>query len=419
LGDAAPAHDERPHLRNGIALLRDRDFPKLFAAHLVSWFGTSMVPIAMAFGVLQLTGSTSATGIVIASQIGAQLLVVLFGGVVADRVSRRRVMVTADLAAMIGQLAMAAALISGRANVPLLMFLMAWNGVAGAFHHPALVGFVPQVVAPEKLHAANALLGTARSGAFALGAACGGVLVALVGSGATIAIDAVGFGAAALLISRIRIAEHATPPAATLLDDLRGGWTEFTSHRWLWVIVLQFSLVVAASESVYGLIGPAVAKQSMNGAPDWGFISAAFGVGTLVGGFVALRLHVVRPMLFATNCVFVGAAPALMLALTTRAWAIAVATFAHGIAGQIFGVLWNTTLQRKIPTALLSRVSAYDSLGSIALAPLGLVAAGFLLESVGAHATLLIAAMLIVVPTALALVDTDVRGLRFDSRRVG
>jgi len=376
-----------------------------------------MVPIAMAFGVLQLTGSTSSTGIVISSQIAASVLVVLFGGVVADRVSRRRVMVSADVAAMFGQAAMAAALISGRANVPLLMLLMAWNGVAGAFHHPALMGFVPQVVPAEKLQAANALLGTARSGAFALGAACGGVLVALVGSGATIAIDALGFAIAALLVSRIRVSVEQAGTSTSLLEDLRGGWAEFTSHRWLWVIVLQFSVLVAASESVYGLIGPAVAKQSMGGAPDWGFISAAAGVGTLVGGFVALRLHVLRPMLFATNCMFMTAAPALMLAMTTRVWMIAFATFASGICGQIFGVLWNTTLQRKIPPGLLSRVSAYDALGSIGLAPLGVIAAGFLLESAGSRTTSFIAAALMIVPTAAALLEPEVRRMRLDSPR--
>ena len=130
------------------------------------------------------------------------------------------------------------------------------------------------------------------------------------------------------------------------------------------------------------------------------------------GGVVALRLHVVRPMLFATNCVFAGALPALMLAATTRVWAIAIATFVHGACGQIFGVLWSTTLQRKIPSDLLSRVSAYDALGSIGLAPLGIVAAGFLLESAGASATLLIAAALVVLPTVAALGVRDVRQMR-------
>jgi predicted MFS family arabinose efflux permease len=306
LDDAASPTYVRPHLRDSVELLRDRNFLYLVIAYLVAFFGGSMVPIAMAFGVLQLTGSTSDTGLVIASQIVGTIAVVLFGGVVADRQSRRRVIVVADLAAALGQVVMAAVLISGRGNVPLLMVLMVWNGAAGAFVHPAQVGFVPQVVAPQQLHAANALLATARSAALSLGAAIGGVLVALVGSGATIAVDAAGLTIAALLVSRIRVGARPPEPSTSLLDDLRGGWVEFTSHRWLWVIVLQFSLLVAAAESVYGLIGPAVSKESMNGAADWGFVMAAFGAGTLLGGVVILRINVVRPMLFGTNCVFAG-----------------------------------------------------------------------------------------------------------------
>jgi predicted MFS family arabinose efflux permease len=405
----------RPHLRDGLELLRDRDFSKLFGAHLVAWFGTSMAPIAMAFGVLHLTGSARDTGFVIASQTAAQVLGLLFGGVVADRMSRRHVMVSADLLAMTSQATMAIAFVTGHAEVPLLVGLMICNGIALAFHQPALVGFIPQVVKPEKLQAANALLGTARSGAFALGAACAGVAVALFGSGPTIAVDALGFGIAAMLVSRVRVAAQVAARTTTLVEDLKSGWTEFVSHRWLWVIVLQFSLVVAAVQSVYGLIGPTVANRSMGGAPDWGFITAAFGAGTLCGGFVALRINVVRPMLFATNCVFAYAAPALLLALSTKVWLIALATFAHGVCGQMFGVLWYTTLHRKVAPEALSRVGAYDNLGSIVLAPLGIVAAGFLLESLGTRTTLLIAVAMVVIPTALALLDREVRQLRFDS----
>ena len=403
------------HLRDGLQLLHERDFRKLFCAHLVAWFGTSMAPIAMAFGVLQLTGSARDTGVVVASQTGAQVLGLLFGGVVADRVSRRRVMVSADLMAMLSQTTMAIAFVTGHATVPLLAALMICNGIALAFHAPALVGFIPQVVEPEKLQAANALLGTARSGALTLGAACAGVLVASFGSGPTIAIDALGFGIAALLVSRIAATTLTTRRSTTMLEDLRSGWTEFVSHRWLWIIVLQFSLVVAAGQSVYGLIGPTVANQSMRGPADWGFITAAFGAGTLCGGFAALRINVVRPMLVATNCVFVYAAPALLLAITPTVWLIAIATFAHGICNQIFAVLWYTTLHRKIPRDVLSRVSAYDNLGSIALAPLGIVVAGFLLESVGSRTTLLIAVAMAVIPTAIALLDRDVREVRLDS----
>lgn len=399
-------------IRGGLALLREQNFPRLFGAHLVSWFGTSMAPIAMAFGVLELTGSAADTGLVIASQTGAQVIALTFGGVVADRLPRRYVMIGADLLAMTALGAMAAALIGGFATVPLLMTLMAFNGVALAFHGPALMGFIPEVVPSEKLHPANALLGTARSGATSLGAAFAGVLVAAFGSGIAVLVNACTFLASALFIATIALPRRARPAPSTLIADLRGGFTEFMAHRWLWVIVLQFSLVVAGAHSVYGLIGPAVARENLGGAMDWGFIAAAMGIGTLVGGVLALRIDVKRPMLVATNCVFLFALPALMLASTTWVWLIAMGAFINGIAGQIFGVLWVTTLHRKIPPDVLSRVSAYDNLGSIALAPLGLIGAGLLLERIGSTPTLLIAAALIIVPTALALLDRDVRTMR-------
>ncbi len=216
----------RPQFSDAAELLRDRDFAKLFSAHLVAWFGTSMAPIAMAFGVLHVTGSARDTGVVIACQTAAQIAVLLFGGVVADRVSRRRVMVSADVLAMSSQATMAIAFVTDHAHVPLMMALMVCNGVALAFHQPALVGFIPQVVKPEKLQAANALLGTARSGAFALGAACAGILVALFGSGPTIAIDAAGFGIAAVLVSRIGVSAAAQARTSSLIDDLKSGWRE-------------------------------------------------------------------------------------------------------------------------------------------------------------------------------------------------
>ncbi len=399
-------------IRGGLTLLRERNFPRLFGAHLVSWFGTSMAPIAMAFGVLELTGSAADTGLVIASQTGAQVLALMFGGVVADRLPRRYVMIGADLTAMIALGTMAAALIGEFATVPLLMMLMALNGVALAFHGPALMGFIPEVVPIEKLQPANALLGTARSGATSLGAALAGVLVAAFGAGVAVLVNAGTFLASALFIVTIDLPRRARPAPSTLIADLRGGFTEFMAHRWLWVIVLQFSLVVAGAHSVYGLIGPAVARESLGGAMDWGFIAAAMGFGTLAGGVLALRIDVKRPMLVATNCVFLFALPALMLASTTWVWLIAMGAFINGIAGQVFGVLWVTTLHRKIPPDVLSRVSAYDNLGSIALAPLGLIGAGLLLERIGSTPTLLIAAALIIVPTALALLDRDVRSMR-------
>ncbi len=402
-------------IRAGLALLREHDVSRLFAAYLVTYTGTAMAPIAMAFGVLELTGSTRDTGFVIAVPTAASVAVLLVGGVLADRTSRQRMVVLAELLAMSAQLAIAVLFLSGTATVPLLMLLMLVNGVAMALNAPAAMGLIIQIVERDELQAVNAVLGTARNGAMAIGAALGGILVAAFGAGVALAVDAVSFGVAALLMISLRPRQQARPEKASAIQDLRLGWREFTSHTWLWVIVLQFSLLVAAMESVFGLIGPAMARLHMDGAKDWGFIAAAFGGGTLVGGIVSLRVRPRYPMRFATLCTFTFCSLPLALAVQLPVSLIAVAAFAEGVAGQIFAVLWYTTLQRKVPAHLISRVSAYDHLGSIALAPLGIVAAGFLFELLGGRTTLLIAAGMVVLPSLAALSVRDVRMMRSES----
>ena len=168
----ASAH--RPGLKAGFSLLRDGNIAKLFVAYLVTYTGTAMAPIAIAFGVLELTGSASAAAVVIAAPTMASIVVILFGGVIADRTSRKRVIYSAELLAMSVQFAMAFALLSGAATVPLLTALMLVNGIAMAFHAPAATGLIIQLVDPASLQSANALLGTARNGAIAGGAALGG-----------------------------------------------------------------------------------------------------------------------------------------------------------------------------------------------------------------------------------------------------
>ena len=403
-----------PSIRAGLKLLRKPNLAKMFVAYLVSYTGTAMAPIAMAFGVLELTGSTKDTAIVIAAPTLASIVVLLFGGVIADRTSRKRVIYSAELLAMAAQFAMAFLFLSGLASVPWLTFLMLINGVAMALHAPAATGFIIQLVDRDDLQAANALLGTARNSAIAVGAALGGLLVALFGAGMTLLIDAISFGISALFVFSTRPGLQIQPAAASLFEDLRLGWREFTSHTWLWVIVLQFSLIVAAMESVFGLIGPAVARDHMGGAVAWGMIASCFGLGTLAGGLISMRVRPVYPMRFATLLTFFFSGVSITLALSMPIFVIAAAAFINGLAGQIFAVIWYTTLQTKVPAQLLSRVSAYDHLGSIALAPMGIVLAGFLYETMGFRQTLLIAAATVFIPSVIALCVRDVRMMTRD-----
>lgn len=395
--------------RAGFSLLRDPNVGKMFVAYLVSYTGTAMAPIAMVFGVLELTGSTADASIVIAAPTLASIGVLLLGGVLADRTSRQRIIYSSELLAMVAQLFLAFLFLSNFATVPWLTFFMLINGIAMAFYAPAATGLIIQLVDKEDLQATNALLGMARNGAMAGGAALGGILVAVFGVGTTLIVDAISFGVSAALVFSLNPKLQVRPEVASMFEDLRLGWKEFTSHTWLWVIVIQFSLIVAVTESVFGLIGPAVTREQMSGALDWGLIASGFGVGTLIGGITAIKVRPRYPMRFATVCVFFFSGVSITLAIPSPVYIVVAAAVISGVAGQLFAVIWYTTLQTRIPAHVLSRVSAYDHLGSIALAPLGIVAAGFLFEALGFRATLMIAAATVILPTVITLCVRDVR----------
>ncbi len=397
---------------DGLGLLTRPDFARLFTAYLITYSGNAMTPIAMAFGVLELTGSTRDSSLVIAAPTVAQIMMLSIGGALADRTARQRLMVSAESLAATSQITIATLFLTGYASVPVLILLMLVNGVAVALNVPATTGFITQVVQREELQAANALLGAARNGAMTMGAALGGVMVATFGAGITIAVDAATFAVAAVLIGTMTVRTQAPAEKASLLTDLRLGWNEFIAHQWLWSIVLQFSIIVAGFAAVFGLLGPAITRQEMNGAVDWGFIAASYGIGMISGGLLAMKVKVIRPMLFGTHCMFLWAAVPLALSVLAPIPVVVLAAFMSGMGAQMFFVLWYTTLQKEIPGNLLSRVAAYDHLGSIALAPLGIVAGGFLFELLGGQTTLLIAAATIIVPTALVLMVPGVRQLR-------
>ena len=398
-----------------LAPLRDPSFARLFAARLISAFGTPMAPVALPFAVLEdLHGTARDVGVVIAAASGAQVLFQLFAGALADRGSRRTQMMTADLAAAAAQGAIALLLALGAASVPALVALEVVIGTAFALHHPASVGIVPEVVARDELQSANALLAIANSTAMGLGAAVAGLVAARFGARAALAIDALTFLASALLISglRVRAASVVEEAGESLLAALRAGWREFTRHRWLWTIVLQFTVMLVGWFGTYAVVGPVIAKRALGGAAAWGTIASANGFGLIAGGLVALRVHFPRPILAATFCCFPFALLPLALVAPLPVPAIAAAAFAAGMSGELFGVLWYTTLHTRVDPAALSRVSAYDAVGSIALVPLGEVLAGFALDAYGAHATLYGACAAIVLPTAAVLLVPEVRKLR-------
>ncbi|WP_329331885.1 MFS transporter [Streptomyces sp. NBC_00663] len=399
-------------------LWRDQRFLLLLSALVVSVLGNGFARVALAFAVLALPGASAGRlSLVLACQALPQLVFVLLGGVIADRMSRSRLMVLADVLGTFAYAGLAAMVLSGHAPTAGMCLLAVAAGTATALFAPAMDGLVPLLVPAERLQRANGLLRMGTNASLLLGLALSGVTVALVGAGWALALNAASFAVSAALTARLPVASR--PRGKTSgWAELREGWQEFASRQWLWVVVAQSAVVVAALNANVGVLGPLTADRHLGGARAWSVVVAAQAVGTIGGAGLAARVRVRRPLLVAVLCMFPAAVPISLLSARAPVWVIATAMFTAGVASDVFGVLWATTVQREIPEHLLSRVSSYDWFGSLTLAPLGLLVAGPVAAAVGIGPALAGCSALVVLATAGALLSPQVRTLRSPAGRV-
>jgi hypothetical protein len=394
-----------------LGVLRARDYRLLLAGQAVSLTGDAMVNVALAFAVLGAGGSASDIGIVFAARTAALLASLLAGGVVADRLPRRALMVGTDLVRFASQGALAAVLILGSPSIGTLAALSALTGAATGVFNPAATGFLPSVVAPGGLQQANALRTLASSAGRIAGPLLAGLLVVTAGAGWALAVDAATFAVSAALVSRMSaVRAQAAPAPRSFLADLREGWDAFRSRRWLWtfVLVAAFGNFLHASWTV---IGPVLAQRELGGAAAWGAVVAASGAGGVLGGLVALRVRPRRPLLAGGLATVVFFAPIALLAAGAPVVVLAVGA-AVGEVGLVLGTtLWESTFQRHVEPGLLSRLSAYDWFGSMALYPLGLAAWGPIASVVGFHGALWLAFALLMVAMAAMLSVRETRTL--------
>ena len=400
-----------PRLPDNLDVLRDTAFRRVLGAAAVSWFGDRMVTVALAFAVLAIGGSASAIGLVLAVRTGTLLVSLLLGGVVADRVARRAVMVGADLARLATQGLLAALVISGTAEVWSITLLTGLTGVATGFFNPASTGLLPAIVPPERLQQANGVRATVLSAGEIGGPMLAGGLVAVAGAGWALAVDAATFGASALLLVGLRVPGSVERAASGFWEDLREGWATFRGTTWVWTFVLWASFANLVW-GAWGVLGPVVAEQDLGGAAVWGAVNAALGAGALIGAVAAIRRIPRRPVVASALTGFAGVPALLLLATGDHAVALAAAAVLVGV-GMMFGnTVWESTLQRHIRPATLSRVSAYDWFGSLAFAPVGLAIWGPVADAVGVSEALWLAAAVALGSTLVLLSVRDVRAIR-------
>lgn len=377
--------------------------------------GDRLVVVALAFAVLEIGGSASDVGLVFASRGVALAGCVLLGGVVADRLPRRAVMVTADLVRLASHATLGALLIAGAAPVWAVAALAGLTGAATGFFSPASTALLPAVVPPHLLPEANGLRATAMALGEVLGPALAGGLVVAAGAGWAFVVDAGTFAVSAVLLLALRLpAGRGARVAASFMADLRGGWDAFRSRSWVWSIVVSAALG-NAWWGAWTVLGPVVAERDLGGAGAWGAIVAAMGAGGLAGSVLAIRARPRRPLVVVALSGAAFATPLALLAGTASVPLVALGAFVAGGGLMLGGAVWESALQRRIPEESLARVSAYDWFGSLAVYPIGLVVWGPAAALLGVRPALWLAFALLLATTLAPLAVPAVRRLGSES----
>ena len=389
---------------------------RLFIARFISNFGNGMGPIALAFGILALpNGSANMLGFVLGTTTVVFLLMAPFGGVIADKYGRARMVGLTDMAA--GAVLFIQVFYFAKGEVPLAILLIT-NGFFGlmwGIFWPAFSGLMPAVLPEDGLQKGNALNAFMTNAGVISGAAVAGILIDIFGVAFTLAIDAASFFISGLMIFTFR---HLTPRAQktenTMLDDLIHGWKIFLSFRWIVIIVGAFSFIVMCWAAAENVLGPLIALEHFNGAKSWSFVITAESAGLIVGSIIAIKVKPKYPMRFLMISSFTITFYIWSMAKPQSLLMIAFGAFLFGITLDLWGTLWYTALQRKVPRDSLSRVSAFDAMGSMMFRPVGLAIAAPLSTLVGIENFLQILAAITVVAIVVPLLHPQVRNMSYE-----
>ncbi|MEU5161994.1 MFS transporter [Streptomyces sp. NPDC020875] len=396
------------------APLRHPSFRRLVIGRTTTQLANAMAPVLLAFAVLDLTGSAVMLGLVVGARSIANVLLVLFGGLLADRLPRAVILQGTSVGAALAQAGVAAGLLLDMSSMTLLVVLSVLNGALSAVSLPATSALIPQVAPEGMLRGSNAVMRMGANLGVITGASLGGLLASALGSGWGMALNALVFLGAAVAYHGVRVppapTDAAPPPRARPLKELREGWTEFTSRTWVWVVVCQFFVVNAVMSGGIQVLGPAIADDTF-GRTAWGLVLATQMAGAFVGGFLVARSRSRHMLRIGVAVVALDALPLIALAEAAPVALLMTAMFVNGMAIEQFGVAWDLSLQENVPQDRLARVYSYDILGSLLALPVGEMVAGPLAEEYGTRATLLGGVALTTAATAAALCSRQVRSL--------
>lgn len=389
---------------------------RLFLARFISNYGNGMGPIAFAFGILGLpNGSANLLGLTLGTGTVLFLIMAPFGGVIADKYGRARMVGLTDMAGGLILFVQVAYFATGEVPIAVLLIVNGCFGILWGIFWPAFSGLIPAVLPEAGLQKGNALNQLLTNSGMIFGAASAGIFIDKFGVATTLAIDATSFFISGLLIYTFR---HLTPRVTnienSMLTDLRYGWRVFLSFKWIVILVFAWSFIIMCWAAAENVLGPLIALEHFDGAKSWSFVITAESIGLIVGSLIAIRIKVKYPLRFlqltsfsVTFYIFALAAPQSLLV-------IAFGAFLFGITLDLWGTLWNTALQRKVPRGVLSRVSSFDAMGSMMFRPIGLAIAGPLSSLFGITNFIYSLAVLSLVAVAAPLLSAEVRNMRYE-----
>ena len=394
-----------------LSALAERPFRLLWLGQGISSIGDTLVPVALAFAVLSIGGDASDLGRILAGLVIARVGLTLVGGVWADRLRRQRVMLASDLVRAACQATLAVLLVSGHASIWHLQVGMVVYGAAAAFFGPASTGLLPSVVSAERLQEANALMSLTRSIAYVAGPAVSGLLVAGIGPGWVFGVDAATFAASAVALALLHAPRDATLVPRRFLRELADGWHEFRRRRWVATGIAFFALFNLAIAPFY-VLGPVVADERLGGAAEWGVIMTMAGVGSILGSMLVFRLRPARPLVLGFSLVALASLQPFALAGKWPTASVAAAALVGVTVVTIGNTLWVTSLQEHVPHESLSRVTAYDWMGSQLFMPVGYLLAGPVAAAIGHDETLFAAGLILAVASLAVVALPSIREVR-------
>jgi MFS family permease len=396
--------------KDSVAPLRERNFRWYFASRFVNTLGNMMAGVALAFAVLDITDSATALGWVLAAHTIPMVLFLLWGGVIADRLPRALVLQVSNVASGVTQATIALLVITGTAEIWMIVVLSVVHGLVSAMSFPAMASLLPQLVPRDQLQRANALMSLVRGGLTVLGPTVSALLVVTVGPGWGLFVDALTWFASAALLLGVRIPPPVPSESSGMLADLREGWVFFRSVTWLWVVVLAFGFLNAIQVGAMFTLGPAVAKDTI-GEQGWGLVLSAESVGLLLMTLVMLRVPLQRPLLLGMLGISLLGLPMILLGAHPELVLLMVAMFVAGAGTEVFSMGWNLAMQENIEDSMLSRAYSYDALGSFVAIPIGQLTYGPLGASFGYEKVLVVSGIAYFGICLLTLTSRSVRDL--------